>query len=77
MADTKSKPPTQEDTSVEHYETPTMELDKVNTFDPSHVINNVEYGPTGTRGLLTAPPVIILTSVLASLGGFSFGCKSR
>ncbi|KAH6645683.1 general substrate transporter [Truncatella angustata] len=55
---------------VEHHETGVMEK----TFNDVELIaQNIPYGPSGVRGILSSGPYILSAAFLASMGGFSFG----
>lgn len=67
----KTKAGMYEDTAT-HDEKPSLDNIKgeTNIFE---VVNDIEYGPRGVKGLLSSGPYILSAALLASLGGFSFG----
>lgn len=60
------------DERAQHDEKPSLDNIK-GEADIFEVVENVEYGPRGVRGLFSSGPYILSAALLASLGGFSFG----
>lgn len=67
----KTKAEMYEDTA-KHDEKPSLDDIKgeANVFE---VVDDIEYGPRGVKGLLSSGSYILSAALLASLGGFSFG----
>ncbi|ETS77437.1 hypothetical protein PFICI_11311 [Pestalotiopsis fici W106-1] len=64
------KDKSQPDCQVEHNEAPTHT--KAHT-DLDVLAQDIPYGPSGVKGILSSGPYILSAAFLASLGGFSFG----
>lgn len=67
----KTKAGMYEDTAT-HDEKPSLDNIKGET-NILEVVDDIEYGPRGVKGLLSSGPYILSAALLASLGGFSFG----